>query len=108
MTGKANKSLDELILNAKEATEVINSLPDPVTRNLVRVAYSHLGLRLAMHAGMSQAEWEARLPAAPFDLKYFVEVLAVFFAKKDLLTALLSGESIAKASGWDDGYEADT
>jgi hypothetical protein len=49
---------------------------------------------------MPDAEWEDRLPAAPFDRDFFVRVLDVALGNRDVTTRILAGESPDEATGW--------
>jgi hypothetical protein len=83
------------------AERIMAAVTDPITRNLMTIALAAARMRFMRAANLSQAEWEARLPLAPFDLEFFASVLEQVFSKHEIIERVLRGESVPSASGWD-------
>ena len=67
------------LLNCDEAIRFIEQIPDPVTKNLVNMAFVHV---------VKQVHLEKRTrPAADFDMLFFVTALKDFFAEHQVLRA---------------------
>jgi hypothetical protein len=74
------------LLNGDEAVRFIEQIQDPVTRNLVNLAFVHLVKRV-------QLEKRDR-PAADLDLLFIVTALKDFFAEQDVIARALEGEKV--------------
>lgn len=83
------------------AEQVLSSVEDEVTKNLMKMGFAVARMRYIRWKDMTDAEWEARLPAAPFDMEFFASVLKDVFSEREVLERVLRGESIASATGWD-------
>jgi hypothetical protein len=88
-------------LNEIGVDEVLASIPDSATQNLVRLAISMARMRFMRWEGMSDDAFEAQLPKSPFDMTFFASLMKGVFSKWDLLERIAKGESIPTASGWD-------
>jgi hypothetical protein len=82
------------LLYSDEAASFIEQIPDPVTKNLVNLAFVHLVKKA--HLGSRD------LPRTDLDLLYLVKALAEFFAEHDVLARTLDGE---KVGSWFEGEE---
>lgn len=71
----------------EEAMALLRSLDsgDPITKSLVNNAMFHL---------MRRFNTRKELPAADFDLMYFLEVMQEMFTEHDVLRRILSGERV--------------
>ena len=69
--------------------------------NLVMLGIAEVRLRLSRPAGKPEAEWQANLPEAPMDMRFYAKVLRSMFSKTEIVQAVLGGQSLAQASGWD-------
>ncbi len=78
-------------LNEDRAGEFIRSIEDPVVRNLVGMAFANARLEMAT----------GNLPTAPFDVHFFVRLVALTLRRREVVQAVLDGKSIAEATGWD-------
>jgi hypothetical protein len=69
-----------------EALAFIECIGDPVTRNLVNMAFVHLVQKA--HLGKREA------PQSDLDLLYLVQALAEFFAEHEVIGRALQGEAV--------------
>ena len=92
---------DEILINEAKASETAKRIADPVTRNMVMFAIAEARMRAMRRVGQAESDWRAGLPETPFDMEFFASVVAELFAKTDIVRAVLNGESLAAASGWD-------
>lgn len=88
-------------LREEGAEHVLSSVDDAVTKNLMTMGLGIARMRYVRWNEMTDAELEARLPAAPFDMEFFAYVLRDLFSDREVLERVLAGESIASATGWD-------
>ncbi len=80
------------LLNCDEAVRFIEKIQDPVTRNLVNMAFVHL---------VKGVHLEKRdRPAADLDMLFVVTSLKEFFAEHAVIARTLEGE---KVGAWFDG-----
>jgi hypothetical protein len=80
-------------LNRKAAFEFVSTLDDPVLKRILA-----FGLQVAtvpfMHADdLTDEAFARQLPAAPFDLLFYVTVLARVFSNRPWLQALMAGQT---------------
>jgi hypothetical protein len=74
------------LLNCDEAVRFIEQIQDPVTRNLVNMAFVHV---------VKWVHLEKREPPrADFDMLFLVRSLKDFFAEHDVLARTLAGEQV--------------
>ncbi len=80
------------LLNCDEAVRFIEQIQDPVTKNLVNMAFVHF---------VKRAHLEKRdLPESDLDMLFLVTSLKDFFAEHDVIARTLEGE---KVGAWFDG-----
>jgi hypothetical protein len=91
----------QLLLREDGAEKILAGVDDPVTKNLMRLCVAEARMRLVRWKDLSDAEWEAQLPIAPFDFEFFISVLKHVFSKRETLERVLRGESLDYATGWD-------
>jgi hypothetical protein len=73
-------------LNCDEAVRFIEQIRDPVTRNLVNMAFVHF---------VKRAYLEKRdLPTTDIDMLFIVTSLKDFFAERDVIARTLEGETV--------------
>jgi hypothetical protein len=89
-----------ILVNEDGAESVVNSVQDPIVRNLMLAAWGVARLRIA-RSGELITEPEEELPQGPFDMRFFALVMRDLFLQKDAIIGMLRGESPAQASGWD-------
>jgi hypothetical protein len=65
---------------------VIDQIEDPVTRNLVNMAFVHI-------VKITHLENQEH-PDTDFDMLYFVKVMAGFFSEHQVLAQTLAGEKV--------------
>lgn len=92
---------DDIMINEAVAFGAAKEIADTVTRNLVMFAIAEARMRVIRRVDQNEDDWRAGLPAQPFDMQFFGNVLASMFAKADIIQGVLNGESLAEASGWD-------
>jgi hypothetical protein len=74
------------LLNCDEAVRFIERIPDPVTRNLVNMAFVHL---------VKQVHLERREPPqTDLDMLFLVTALKDFFAEHEVIARTLEGERV--------------
>lgn len=81
------------LIHCKDAQKLIEQIDDPVTRNLVNMAFVHVVKTVFIDA--------TDAPQGDFDMGFFVKVLEPFFAEHDVLARTLSGERVG--SWFEDG-----
>ena len=80
------------LLNCDKAVRFIEQIRDPVTRNLVNMAFVHLVKRIHLV--------KRDPPQADLDMLFIVTSLQDFFAEHDVIERTLEGE---KVGAWLDG-----
>jgi hypothetical protein len=74
------------LLNCDEALRFVQQIQDPVTKNLVNMAFVHL---------VKQVHVEKRnLPSTDLDMLFLVTSLKEFFAEHDVIARTLEGERV--------------
>jgi hypothetical protein len=73
-------------LNCDEAIRFIEQIPDPVTKNLVNMAFVHLVKKVYFE--------KIELPKTDLDMLFLVTCLKDFFGEHDVLTRTLEGEKV--------------
>ena len=89
------------LLREAEGWAAVQAIEDPVVRNLVTVVFGAARLRTVRQVGESEAGWRARFPAADFDMVFLVRAVEAALRDTALVRALLDGQSIERAAGWD-------
>jgi hypothetical protein len=74
------------LLNCDEAVRFIEQIDDPVTKNLVNMAFVHLVKRVHLD--------KRELPRTDLDMLYIVASLKDFFAERDVIARTLEGEKV--------------
>jgi hypothetical protein len=74
------------LLNCDEAARFIEQIQDPVTKNLVNMAFVHLVKRVHLE--------KRERPAADLDMLFVVTSLKDFFAERDVIVRTLGGEKV--------------
>lgn len=74
------------LLNTDEAMRFIEQIEDPVTRNLVNMAFVHLAKTVHLE--------KRHRPATNLDMLFLVTSLKDFFAEHDVLARTLEGEKV--------------
>ena len=85
-------SMTGRLLNCDVAVRFIEQIEDPVTRNLVNMAFVHLVKRVHLE--------KRDLPTTDLDMLFLVMSLKDFFADHDVIARTLEGE---KVGTWFDG-----
>ena len=87
-------------INAERANDRLAQINDPITRNLIGLGLGAVWAELMRPVGVSDAEWEARLPQSPIDLDFVARVLIAAYGDREVVDKILAGTSIEAASGW--------
>jgi hypothetical protein len=75
-----------VLLNCDEAMQFIEQIQEPVTRNLVNMAFVQL---------VKTVHLEKRdVPVADFDMLFLVRALKDFFAEREILARAMEGERV--------------
>jgi hypothetical protein len=74
------------LINTDEAVRFIERIEDPVTRNLVNMAFVHLVKRVHLD--------QRDRPAADLDMLFIVTALKDLFAEHGVLARTLEGEKV--------------
>jgi hypothetical protein len=79
-------SMSATLLNCDEAVRFIEQIQDPVTRNLVNMAFVHLVKRVHLE--------KRDRPTTDVDMLFIVTSLKDFFAERDVIARALEGEKV--------------
>ena len=93
--------MTQVLINELDAQKTAERISDSITRNLVMFAIAEARMRAIRRVGQSETEWRLSLPEQPFDMEFYVSVVASLFSKTDIVRAVLEGQDLAQASGWD-------
>ncbi len=74
------------LLNCEEALRFIEQIQDPVTKNLVNMAFVHLVKRVHLE--------KSDPPTTDLDMLFVVSSLKDFFAEHDVIARTLEGEKV--------------
>lgn len=74
------------LLNCDEAARFIEQIQDPVTKNLVNMAFVHLVKKVYLE--------KLDQPRTDLDMLFLVTALADFFAEHDIIARTLEGERV--------------
>ena len=74
------------LINCDEAAQFIEQIRDPVTRNLVNMAFVHLVRKVHLEPRAS--------PKGDLDMLFLVTALNDFFAEHDVIARTLEGEKV--------------
>jgi hypothetical protein len=74
------------LVNCDEALRFIDKIEDPVTKNLVNMAFVHLVKTVHLH--------KRDLPAADLDMLFLSASLKEFFAEHEVISRTLEGETV--------------
>jgi hypothetical protein len=91
----------EIPFNEEGVDEVLSSIADEPSRNLVRLAVATARMRFLRPEGISESEFQKRLPLSPFDMTFFASVVKELFSKERIIERIRRGESLSGASDWD-------
>ncbi|MBV9121771.1 MAG: hypothetical protein JO112_00245 [Planctomycetes bacterium] len=74
------------LIHCEEAQDFLDQLSDPITRNLVNMAYVLAVQKCCLE--------KSDFPQGEFDMLYFVKVLKDFFSEHQVLERTLAGEKV--------------
>ncbi|AUX40432.1 uncharacterized protein SOCE26_018330 [Sorangium cellulosum] len=72
----------------------MDSIHEPVVRNLVSVAFGKAWGRFARSFTLAGEEIPLRLPAESFDMAFYVRVMRALFSRPHYIRRILAGESV--------------
>lgn len=81
-------------LHDEVAKEIIDSIPESVVRNLVRVAFGKAWMRFVRSFTLNGEEIPLRLPAESFDMVFYTRVMRSLFSRPDFIRRILAGEAV--------------
>lgn len=90
----------KLPINEEKVEDVISAVKSTAAQNLLKVAVARARMEFMRTPEQTEREWQAQLPAAPFDMEFFAKVLAKVFQNEEIIIKILNGASISTASGW--------
>jgi len=88
-------------LNEQAAAQVIEDQTDQTVKNLLTLFLVEARMRYMRLADQSEQEWRASLPDEPFDMRFFMSVVAKVLGRKEIFERVQAGQSPAQATGWD-------
>jgi hypothetical protein len=88
-------------INEAGAEAILKGVEDTAVQTLLRAVVATARMEFIRRTDQSEKEWQAQLPAAPFDMEFFARVLAKALAQPETVRRILDGASIAEVSGWD-------
>ncbi len=74
------------LLHCDEAIRYIESIPDPITRSLVNLAFVHLVKKTHLQ--------KQDRPSTDLDMVYLVKALGEFFSEHEVIARTLEGERV--------------
>jgi hypothetical protein len=86
LTGGTPMNTPGTLLNCDEAVRFIEQIQDPVTKNLVNMAFVHLVKTVHLE--------NRNLPKSNLDMLFLVTSLQPFFAEHDVIARTLEGEKV--------------
>lgn len=84
-------------INEDVADAIINTIIEPVARNLLRVAFGKARGRFVYTLTPTGEKIPLRLPAETFDMAFYVRILLPFFSRPDYIRRILAGETVSPA-----------
>ncbi len=75
-----------MLIHCDEAKAIIDHVNDPVTRNLLNMAFTHVVKSFYID--------KTEAPQRDFDMAYFARVLEPFFSEHQVLTRTLAGDKV--------------
>ena len=90
-----------ILINENEAQQLVTSIEEPVTRNLVLFAIAEARRRTIRWVDQDESDYRRGLPSQPFDMEFFASVLTSLFEKSDIVRRVLDGQTLAQASEWE-------
>jgi hypothetical protein len=92
---------DQIMINELRASEIAQSIDDPVVRNLVMLGLAEARMHVVRTMQQTEEARKVTLPERPFDMQFFASVLVSMFGKRDVIQGVFNGQDLAQASGWD-------
>lgn len=84
----------KLLVNTDKAYEFSQAITDPVVKQLVEFAHGLAMMQFVKLPGMSNEEYQQRLPEVPLDMRFYVKLMEKLFAQKESIHLGLAGETI--------------
>jgi hypothetical protein len=91
---------DPQIVNEQASYQLAQAQPDAVVRNLVLLGLAKARMRFIRGAGQSEGEWRRGAPSVTFDMLFYAQLLVAMFERTELIRALLDGQTLEEAAGW--------
>lgn len=91
------RSISVQPINEEVADAIIDTILEPVPRNLLRVAFGQARDRFVYSLTPTGEKIPLRLPAEPFDMAFYIQILLPFFSRPDYIRRILRGENVSPA-----------
>ncbi|KYF86988.1 hypothetical protein BE17_19760 [Sorangium cellulosum] len=92
-----SRSIQVQPIDAEAASAIVESIHEPVVRNLVSVAFGKAWGRFARSSTLDGQEIPLRLPAESFDMAFFIRVTRALFSTPQFIRSILEGEAVPPA-----------
>lgn len=92
-----SRSIQVQPIDADAASAIVESIHEPVVRNLVSVAFGKAWGRFARSFTLDGQEIPLRLPAESFDMAFFIRVTRALFSTPQFIRSILEGEAVPPA-----------
>ncbi len=84
--------MTDLLTNVKAAKDLTASVEDPVIRTFLEICEWQVLYQFIRHDGLTDEEYEQRLPTAPFDILFYIQRVKRIFEQKEKVQMLLNGD----------------
>ncbi len=84
--------MTDLLANVKAAKDLTASVEDPVIRTFLEICEWQVLYQFIRHDGLTDKEYEQRLPTAPFDILFYIQRVKRIFEQKEKVQMLLNGD----------------
>ena len=91
---------DPQVVNEEASYQLAQGQSDAVVRNLVLLGLAKARMRFIRGAAQSEGEWRRGAPSGTFDMLFYAQLLVSMFERTELIRALLDGQTLEEAAGW--------
>lgn len=84
--------ISDLLTNTKAAKDLIASVDDPIIRTFLEICEWQVLYQFIRHDGLTDEEYEHRLPTEPFDMLFYIQRVKRIFEQKEKIQMLLNGD----------------
>lgn len=87
--------ISDLLTNTQAAKSLIVSADDPIIRTFLEICEWQVLYQFIRHDGLTDDEYEQRLPTAPFDMLFYIQQVKRIFEQKEKVQTLLNADLTA-------------